>query len=223
MRDAKAEFEKIQNLISKGSYDEVKPLLKAYLAENQDNALAYKLYGNVFAFTGYLAKARLIWRGALKKFPENTDLLYNLALSGFLQGKPSRIYLKKLLEINPEDTGAISMLGQLAKDEGRYYAAIKHWKKAIRLEEDNVEAMNNIGVSYAIMGSFGKAAVWYRKALEIDEYYALVHFNLASALYETGEYEEAEKHADKAIELDPGTHMEQGTQLLKQIEKKIKK
>lgn len=220
MKDYKEEFEKIQELYSKAQYKEVQPLLKDYLSINIDNPNAYKLYGNTYAYTGYLNKARLIWRGALKKFPNNTDILYNLALSGVLSGKPAKIYIKRLLDINPNDADAISLLAQMAKENGNYKQAIKHWKRVIELQPDNVEVMNNIGVSYAILGSFGKATVWYKKAIKLDENYALAYFNLATSLFEIGDYQESLKNAEKAMELDPTTHAPQALILIKKIKDK---
>ena len=221
MKDSKEQFNNIQELFSQGKYTEVQPLLKDYLSNNPDNQLAYKLYGNVLAYNGYLNKARLVWKYALKKYPENTDMLYNLALSGVISGKKCKIYLKKLLDINPEDTEAISMLAQIAKDEGKYKLAIKYWKECLDIQPDKVEIMNNIGVSYAILTSYGQAAVWYKKALEIDNNYALAYFNLATALYEIGELKESLQNAEKAMELDPTTHAPQALSLIKQIKKKL--
>lgn len=221
MKDPKEELANIQELFSQGKYSDVQPLLKDYLSKYQDNQLAYKLYGNVLAYNGYLNKARLVWRYALKKFPENTDILYNLALSGVISGKRSKYYLKKLLDITPDDTEAISMLAQLAKDEGNYKLAIKYWKQSLEIQPDKVEIMNNIGVSYAILTNYGQASVWYKKALEIDKDYALAHFNLASALYEIGELKESMEHAEKAMELDPTTHAPQALSLIRQIKKKL--
>ena len=221
MSDTEISFEKIQELFSKAEYDIVKPLLKKYLSLHTDNPTAYKLYGNTFAYTGYLNKARLVWRGALKKFPENTDFLYNLALSGVLSGKPAKIYLKKLLKINPKDADAISLLAQIAKDNGNYKLAIKYWNTALSITPDNVEYMNNIGLSYAILESFGKASLWYKKALAIDENYALAYYNLSCAQFEIGEYEEAKKNAEKSMELDPTTHANQAMELINKIKQKI--
>ncbi|MBR4569981.1 MAG: tetratricopeptide repeat protein [Candidatus Riflebacteria bacterium] len=221
MKDSNEELEKIQELFSQGKYMDVQPLLKDYLSKYQDNQLAYKLYGNVLAYNGYLNKARLVWRYALKKFPENTDILYNLALSGVVSGKKSKIYLKKLLDITPDDTEAISMLAQIAKDEGNYKLAIKYWKHSLEIQPDKVETMNNIGVSYAILTNYGQACVWYKKALEIDSDYALAHFNLATALYEIGELKESLENAEKAMELDPTTHAPQALSLIRQIKKRL--
>ena len=221
MKDAKEKLEKIQEMFSQGKYSDVQPLLKDYLSNYPDNKLAYKLYGNVLAYNGYLNKARLVWKYALKKFPEYTDLLYNLALSGVVSGKKSKIYLKKLLDITPDDTEALSMLAQIAKDEGNYKLAIKYWKQCLDIQPDKVEIMNNIGVSYAILNSYGQASVWYKKALEIDKDYALAYFNLATALYEIGELEESLQNAEKAMELDPTTHAPQALSLIRQIKKKL--
>ena len=94
-------------------------------------------------------------------------------------------------------------------------------KKALELQPDNVEIMNNIGLSYAILGSYGKACIWYRKALEIDEHYALAYYNLSRALFEIGEFNEARENAEKAMELDPTNHATQATELINRIKNRV--
>ncbi|HPW57240.1 MAG TPA: tetratricopeptide repeat protein [Candidatus Rifleibacterium sp.] len=214
---------RIQQIMSNGNYDEARPLLKDYLTANPNDALALRLYGNTYAYTGFLGKAKKIWRDALKKFPENADLIYNYALAHYLQGNLyyARVYWKKALKLTPEDSEVYFNLGQIARDEGRLYAAIKLWRQALKFKPENVEVMNNIGVAYATLRSFGKAAIWYRKAVKTDKNYALAHFNLANALFETGEYENAQKHAEAAARLDPSSHLETVTLLTRKIKDKL--
>lgn len=209
--------------MSNGNYDEARPLLKEYLAGNPNDPLALRLYGNTFAYTGFLGKAKKIWHDALRKFPENADLIYNYALAHYLQGNLylARTYWKKALKLNPEDSEVYFNLGQVARDEGRLHSAIKWWKDALKYKPDNVEVMNNIGVAYATLRSFGKAAIWYKKAVRVDKNYALAHFNLANALFETGEFATSQKHAEAAARLDPAAHMETAALLLRKIKDKL--
>ncbi|HNX75158.1 MAG TPA: tetratricopeptide repeat protein [Candidatus Rifleibacterium sp.] len=219
MGEMTVDLTRIQQIMSNGNYDEARPLLKEYLAGNPNDPLALRLYGNTFAYTGFLGKAKKIWHDALRKFPENADLIYNYALAHYLQGNLylARTYWKKALKLNPEDSEVYFNLGQVARDEGRLHSAIKWWKDALKYKHDNVEVMNNIGVAYATLRSFGKAAIWYKKAVRVDKNYALAHFNLANALFETGEYADAQKHAEVAAKLDPSSHLETVTILARKI------
>lgn len=217
------DLSKIQKIMENGNYEEARPLIKDYLAANPNDPLAIRLYGNTFAYTGYLGKAKKIWREGLRLFPENVDLLYNYALAHYLQGNLyyARKFWHKSLKLSPEDSEIYFNLGQIARDEGRLRLAITYWRKALHFKPENVEVMNNIGVAFATLRSFGKAAIWYKKAVKADKNYALGHFNLANALYELGELENAQKHAEAAAKLDPSSHLETVTLLTRKIKDKL--
>ncbi|GAB4276622.1 MAG: hypothetical protein Kow0029_18760 [Candidatus Rifleibacteriota bacterium] len=213
------DLEKVQQIMENGNYEEARPLIRNYLEDHPNDPLAIRLLGNTYAYTGFLGKAKKIWRDGLKLFPENVDLLYNYALANYLQGNLyyAKKFWKKALKFSPEDAEIYFNLGQIARDEGRLKSAIRFWIKALKYKPDNVELMNNIGVAYASLGMYGKAAIWYRKAIKLDKNYALAHFNLANALFEKGELEAARNHADIAAKLDPASHMETVTQLIRKI------
>ncbi|KAF1081620.1 MAG: hypothetical protein GQF41_1960 [Candidatus Rifleibacterium amylolyticum] len=223
MGEVTQDLGRIQKILENGNYEEARPMLKEYLAGNPNDPLAIRLYGNTYAYTGFLGKAKKIWHDGLRKFPENVDLLYNYALAHYLQGNlfHARRYWKKALKFAPEDSEIYFNLGQIARDEGRLKRAVNYWRKALQFKPDNVEVMNNIGVAYATLRSFGKAATWYKKAVKADENYALAHFNLANALFETGEFENSQKHAEAAARLDPAAHMETVSLLLRKIKDKL--
>lgn len=223
MGEVTQDLGRIQEIMENGNYEEARPLLKQYLAASPDNPLAIRLYGNTYAYTGFLGKAKKIWRDGLRKFPENTDLLYNYALAHYLQGNLfyARRYWKKAMKYAPEDSEIYFNLGQIARDEGRLKLAINYWRKAVKLKPDNVEVMNNIGVAYATLCRFSKATIWYKKAVKTDNNYALAHFNLANTLFETGEFKASQKHAETAAKLDPAAHMETVSLLMRKIKDKL--
>ncbi|MBU1107407.1 MAG: tetratricopeptide repeat protein [Candidatus Riflebacteria bacterium] len=223
MGEVTQDLGRIQKIMENGNYEEARPLLKEYLAASPNDPLAIRLYGNTYAYTGYLGKAKKIWHDGLRKFPENIDLIYNYALAHYLQGNLfyARRYWKKALKLAPEDSEIYFNLGQIARDEGRLRLAINYWRKALQFKADNVEVMNNIGVAFASLRSFGKAAIWYKKAVKTDKNYALAHFNLANALFETGELVAAQKHAEAAAKLDPASHMETVSLLNHKIKEKL--
>jgi len=209
----------IQEMLKEGKYDVARPLLKEYLKAYPKDPLAIRFLGNTYAYTGFLGKAKQIWRDGLKKVPDNVDLIYNLGLAYYLQGNltAAKIQWKKASKMSPKDAEIIFNLGQIARDEGRLRAAISLWRKALEIDFDNVETMNNIGVAFATLRMFGKASLWYKKALIEEPDYAVAHFNLATAKFETGQLDEARSHAEKAAQLDPSTHLETSNNLIKRI------
>ncbi|MDN5280573.1 MAG: hypothetical protein PWR01_4538 [Clostridiales bacterium] len=216
------DLDKIQQIMENGNYEEARPLIKKYLEDKPNDPVAIRLHGNTYAYTGFLGKAKKIWRDGLKLFPQNVDLLYNYALAHYLQGNLyyAKKFWKRALKVSPEDSEIYFNLGQVARDEGKLKKAISYWVKALKLKKDNVELMNNIGVAYASLNMFGKAAIWYKRAIKNDKNYALAHFNLANALFEKGELEPSRQHAEIAAKLDPASHMEPVSALVKRIQEK---
>ncbi len=74
--------------------------------------------------------------------------------------------------------------------EGNYIMAMHEYMAAIESDASNREAYLNLGSLYSRMNRLGEAMDCYRKALELGDDY-LVHFNMGSLLYKTGEYKQA--------------------------------
>lgn len=74
--------------------------------------------------------------------------------------------------------------------EGNYVMAMHEYMAAIESDSSNREAYLNLGSLYSRMNRLGEAMECYRKALELGDDY-LVHFNMGSLLYKTGEYKQA--------------------------------
>lgn len=216
------DLDKIQKIMENGNYEEARPLIKKYLEVKPNDPLAIRLHGNTYAYTGFLGKAKKIWHDGLKLFPDNVDLIYNYALAHYLQGNLylARKYWNKALKLAPQDAEIYFNLGQVARDEGRLKKAISYWVKAHKINKNNVELMNNIGVAYASLHMYGKAAIWYKRAVKNDKNYALAHFNLANALFEKGQLVTAREHAELAAKLDPASHMETVSMLVRKIGEK---
>jgi tetratricopeptide (TPR) repeat protein len=91
----------------------------------------------------------------------------------------------------------------------RHEQAIDTFERAARFaEEDSLlaqEAWANKGVAHAQMEEHDEAIGAYREALRIadrSEHAAVAETNLAYALWETGQTEQALEHAERAVEID---------------------
>jgi tetratricopeptide (TPR) repeat protein len=91
----------------------------------------------------------------------------------------------------------------------RHEQATETFERAARFaEEDSLlaqEAWTNKGVAHAELNEYDEAIGAYREALRIadrSEHAAVAETNLAYALWETGQTEQALEHAERAVEID---------------------
>ncbi|MGM0591788.1 MAG: tetratricopeptide repeat protein [Halobacteriota archaeon] len=92
----------------------------------------------------------------------------------------------------------------------RFEEATETFERAVRFaDEDSLEAQEalvNKGVAHAELEEYDEAIGAYEEALRIDddsEHAATAETNLAYALWEWGETEQALDHAERAVEIDP--------------------
>ncbi|MFB6096941.1 MAG: tetratricopeptide repeat protein [Haloferacaceae archaeon] len=92
----------------------------------------------------------------------------------------------------------------------RYEEATETFQRAAQFAEDDSldeqEAWVNKGAAHAQLEEYDEAVGAYREALRIDddsEHAASAETNLAYALWESGQTEQALDHAERAVEADP--------------------
>jgi Flp pilus assembly protein TadD len=69
----------------------------------------------------------------------------------------------------------------------------------LKLQPQNAEASNNLGVALQKSGRLAEAMNRFRQALQIKPEYSEAWFNLASALLESGDADQARDAAKKAL------------------------
>ena len=83
---------------------------------------------------------------------------------------------------------------------GETDAAITHYRQALRIKPDFVEAHNNLGNVLAGRGEGAAAVTHYQTALAIKPDYAEAHNNLGLALADRGQLEAAAAERDRAVD-----------------------
>jgi arylsulfatase A-like enzyme/Flp pilus assembly protein TadD len=111
---------------------------------------------------------------------------------------------------NPDNHFVISTYGILLSEIGNPDEGIKVLERGISFYGFDPELWNYLGIAYWRKGYFEKAKEAYRKALSLDENYALVYNNLGSlylSLYlktkKREDINQAIQNFKKGIELDP--------------------
>ncbi len=76
-------------------------------------------------------------------------------------------------------------------------------KMVVKRDKKNAEAWNNLGATEYVDGKMRAATSDYRKAVKLNGNSAVFHANLAIALVEGKDFEEARKEFSTALDLDP--------------------
>jgi len=77
------------------------------------------------------------------------------------------------------------------------------WKDTIRRSPNSARVVNNLGALYLERGELDKAEVKFRRAMEMDQDYALAYFNLGTVNKRKGDMESALSNFRECLERDP--------------------
>jgi len=101
------------------------------------------------------------------------------------------ILYNKVLEIQPNNISAISLLGALNLQRGNHDVACMLLEKSLTLKPDNAIAHNNLGSALQASGRFQEAINSYKKAIELKQDYDEAYYNLGNTLQACNLLEEA--------------------------------
>lgn len=115
-------------------------------------------------------------------------------------------YLYNALNINPNSTEAIYMLGVYNQQNEIFDEAIVNYKKVYDLDSLFILACYNLGYIYlAEKNVFDSAYIWFDKAVNIDTTYCDAIYNRAYSMELLGNVEDAKKEYRRVLRLD-STH-----------------
>ncbi len=112
-------------------------------------------------------------------------------------------YYRAALRKEPNNSVLFNKTGIAELQLARYREAKKDFERAVKLNKQYAEALNNLGVVYYIDRNYNKAIKYYQKALLLREASASFHSNLGTAYFERKQVDLAMKEYLRALELDP--------------------
>ncbi|GAB1855642.1 hypothetical protein MHTCC0001_04760 [Flavobacteriaceae bacterium MHTCC 0001] len=133
--------------------------------------------------------------------------VYPLIISAYLQIKDTPSALKYNNLYNEKFPRNFSTMdydnsGLIKSFTGEFDAAIRDYNKAIEIEPNNSNALNNRGYTFNLMGKYEKAIVDFEKAISIDKDFAYALNNRGFAKIKLGEKEDGLKDLEKSMILD---------------------
>lgn len=106
------------------------------------------------------------------------------------------------LAVTPSSTMHNNM-GLALQMGGSIEEAISHYRQALHLDPNYVQAHNNIGTALKLQGKLEEAVAHYHQVLNREPNYAEAHYNLAIALEAQGLSEDSAKHYRQALQTKP--------------------
>ena len=149
------------------------------------------------------------YRKAISADPNLTDAIRNLAntyyfLERYEEAKP---LLARFIRLQTETTAsllaAVSTLGELQRQDGRFDESIDYDLRAIELDSDNDSQVHIMANTYNNAGEPEKAIAIYRKAIEVMPDNAFFDRNLGRILEQENRIEEALEAYESARAKNP--------------------
>mgnify|MGYP001167683410 CR=1 FL=1 len=134
--------------------------------------------------------------GSLKEVFEEALNYYNKK-----DFKTSEIYCYKILSIDPNHFGSMSMLATLSAMKGDFAKAKELLSKGIEIEPNNVPAIHNLATAYKELGKFDEAINYYNKVLKIVPQHINSHYNLGLTFYKLNDLQKAKSYFKRTVEI----------------------
>ena len=121
------------------------------------------------------------------------DAMLTEALGHHQSGRPreAEALYRQILEVNPDHSEALHLLGVLALQADHGDEAIRLMERSLELNPSNASALNNLGQAFESLGRLDDAMAVYRKAIAVVPDFVEAQSNLGDALMVEGKPEEA--------------------------------
>ena len=163
--------------------------------------------GMAFMFNRNLDDAIKAFGEALAADERFTEAKNNLATAYMLKGdlEKARTVLLDVLNdpFYPTPHYAYFNLAKIYERQGKVDLAIEHYKDALDIQRDYVEARNNLGSLYLQTGKTDLAIAEFVEATRMDPKVPIYHRNLGVAYAQAGKRREARRAFEKVLELEP--------------------
>ncbi|MDD4978700.1 MAG: tetratricopeptide repeat protein [Gallionella sp.] len=159
------------------------------------------------------AEAYAVLQKSLDKLPNQQVLLYEAAMMADKIGKYeiAEKYLRKLMQLNPEDANAYNALGYSFLERNvRIAEGVALVEKALRLAPEDIAIMDSVGWGYFRSGKLAESVQMLRRAHAANPDPEIAA-HLGEALWAQGEKAEAKQLLQDSLKAHPDSEQLQST------------
>ncbi len=144
--------------------------LKKYLTLSPDNADAHGLMGDLYYNDNKMDDALSEYRIALKKNASSKGFLKRYAEIVNAKGLQDEVInaLEGLVGSNQADAGTYTTLGLIYEKKNMMPRAIEMYQNALRIEPSNLDALNALAASQAVIGDVNSAIITYEQIIMMN-------------------------------------------------------
>lgn len=117
---------------------------------------------------------------------------------------------EKALSLNPESSGAKTLIGYLYREkaerfrrEKKFDRAIESYERALHYEPQSPKSHNNMGTLYLTVARTDLAEIHFQRAIDLDATYVTPRLNLGFLYRDAGQLDRAAEQFRAAHEIDP--------------------
>ncbi|NIA08387.1 MAG: tetratricopeptide repeat protein [Nitrospiraceae bacterium] len=179
----------------KGNIDAAIKVLKSIETDDEELAIEVKSrLARLLAEKGQVNQAIRLLKQGLKDRPDTKDWIISLAdiYESVNRLSDSEKVIRRALDTTPDDKDLLMHFAMLLDREGQTDEAIDSAKKVLKIDKDNVQALNFLGYTYAEKGiKLDKAQLMIKKALTIRPDDPYIVDSLGWVYYKQGKIEKA--------------------------------
>ena len=132
---------------------------------------------------------------------DKIDKILNLIkINKFKEAQIKCDEIKKHFE---ENVDFLHIYGFVFFNLNNYEMAIDQWEKAIKIDPNFVDGLNNLGNALSRIGKFDEAINYLNKALNLRPDFFETYYTLSEIFYQKGIYDKSLKNINEALNLKP--------------------
>lgn len=169
-----------------------------------DTTVIPHLRGLIYTAIRDYAKAKREFRGLLERDEKDADAWVNLGTVLYYEGQldSARQVIETAVGLAPNEPNAYNALALISTDQGQYDRAMDYIGKALALRPGDPYFLNNRGYVLLMMGRLPEALEDIDKSIVGDPRNAWAYRNKGIYYYKSGDYANAVRLLERAIELD---------------------
>jgi tetratricopeptide (TPR) repeat protein len=191
--------------LAMGLYERAAAEASRALVRGAPRAEGFTLLGDIYARQGLHGEALERYREAKREAGTSVRPAIGEATSllAMERGAEARPIAEALLAASPPDIEVLMLVAAARADTGDPAAALDALEQARRLAPLRADVHQRTGDIAASLGDFDGAIAAYRHALELDQDFAVVRYQLARLLRAKGMLREAESELEGALDAVP--------------------
>ena len=188
-----------------GNFNKAREAYEKAIEINPHNPSTLNNLAGLSLLDGQPDEAVRLYESAISSDPLYIEPYLNIArmfmeINAFNMAEP---YIRKILEINPENIEANNIMGIITNLTDRSEEAINHFQAALKTDANQASIFSNLGTAFRGIGDSKRAIIAFEKAAELNPYNITALNNLGVLYRETGNFEKAEYLFLHSIDMFP--------------------